>query len=122
VEIDFSRKAPKGGGKALASTMTCCRKCGKIYLDMFVNEIVCSEASPAVDFRGRLARRHSPAADWSLTSYLKLLHSGGMTWEAIYWHVWSACAVMSKDGVFFNAQDTYRYTINAGGLSIMPAR
>ena len=45
-----------------------------------------------------MSRRHAPTTGWSLTSYLKVLHSGGMTWEAIYWHVWSACVVMRPTG------------------------
>ena len=110
VEIDFSRK---GGGtsrtgsttstgtgfgqssnRAIAASLTCCRNCGMVYLECFVSELTCRKANTVVDYRGGLVRRHSAIAGWSLTAYLKNLHVAGMSWEAIYWHVWAACIVM----------------------------
>lgn len=55
-------------------------------------------SQPVIGFRGGLTRRHSPTTGWSLTTYLKVLHAGGMTWEAIYWHVWAACVIMRPVG------------------------
>jgi hypothetical protein len=81
VEIDFSRKTSRTGVKSLASTLTCCVTCGRIYLDAFGAQLVCPEAETSIDFRGRLVRRHSPASDWSLTAYLKLLHAGGKIYK-----------------------------------------
>ena len=65
-----------------------------MYLDSYVSELTCRKASTAIDFRGGLVRRHAAIVGWSLTAYLKSLHVGGMSWEAIYWHVWAACIVL----------------------------
>ncbi len=117
--MDFSRKTSRSGVKSLAATLTCCVTCGKIYLDSFSSQLVCEDAETSVDFRGRLVHRHTPAGDWSLTSYLKLLHAGGMNWESIYWYVWSACAVFQKDGVVFSALEWQRYRCEAGVISVL---
>lgn len=122
VEMDFSRKSSRSGVKSLASTLTCCVTCGRIYLDAFGNQLVCIEAETAMDFRGRLVRRHSPSNDWSLTSYLKLLHAGGMNWESIYWYVWAACAVFSKGGAVFSANECSRYLCEADVVMINAPR
>ena len=55
---------------------------------------------------------------WSLTSYLKSLHSGGMGWDAIYWHVWAACVVFRVENVMISALEVDRYTIEPDGLFI----
>ena len=80
--------------RAIAASLTCCRNCGLVYLDSYVSELTCRKASTAIDFRGGLVRRHTAIMGWSLTAYLKSLHVGGMSWEAIYWHVWAACVVL----------------------------
>ena len=130
VEIDFSRK---GGGtsrtsttstgtgfgqssnRAIAASLTCCRNCGMVYLECFVSELTCRKANTVVDYRGGLVRRHSAIAGWSLTAYLKNLHVAGMSWEAIYWHVWAACIVMrpSRSSVHHRRSGK---GINAAGL------
>ena len=112
VEIDFSRKgggsraAASGTGaagsagpstasnRAIAASLTCCRNCGMVYLDSFVAELTCRKAHTVVDYRGGPVRRHAAIVGWSLTTYLKSLHVTGMSWEAIYWHVWAACIVL----------------------------
>ena len=123
VELDFSRKS--GGSKltrSLASSLTCCQCCATVYLDSCVSSLVCRHASVAVDYRGRLVKRHCASPDWSLTSYLKALHGQGMNWEAIYWHVWSACVVFRVQDFMFCAAEVDRYIIEPDGLlvNIMP--
>ena len=113
VELDFSRRgglrasngtlvngssgsssSSSGSGRSIAASLTCCKYCGTVYLENYVTYLPCTEATPTITFRGSMVRRHSSIIRWSLTSYLKTLHSGGMNWEAIYWHVWAACTVM----------------------------
>jgi hypothetical protein len=45
---------------------------------------------------------------FSLTFYLKTLHSGGMGWDSIYWHVWAACVVFRVEGVMISALEVDR--------------
>jgi hypothetical protein len=139
VELDFSRKgstAPRTGSfstapgvgsplpavsvttRTIAASMTCCRHCGLVYLDNYVGFLACRASQPTVDFRGQLASRHSAILGWSLTSYLKTLHSGGMGWDAIYWHVWAACVVFRVENVMISALEVDRYTVEPDGLSI----
>jgi hypothetical protein len=63
--------------RTIAASLTCCRHCGLAYLDNYVGLLTCRASPPTVDFRGQLASRHSAIVGWSLTSYLKTLHSGG---------------------------------------------
>ncbi len=120
VEMDFSRKTSRSGVKALAATLTACTLCGKMFLEGFGHVLTCNTAEVAVNFRGQLARRHTAAVDWSLTSYLKLLHAGGMSWESIYWFVWSSCVVIAKDGVYFSVNEYSRYKIDDDAILIYP--
>lgn len=122
VEMDFSRKTSRLGLKSIASSLTCCMICGKIYLDNFNTQLLCTNAEISIDYRGRLVRRHTPASDWSLTSYLKLLHSGGMNWESIYWYVWSACAIFSIDDIVFSALEVTRYSCEVDCIVIKQPR
>ena len=55
---------------------------------------------------------------WSLTSYLKSLHAGGMSWEATYWHVWAACQVFQADTVTLSALEVDRYKVKEEGILI----
>jgi hypothetical protein len=80
--------------------------------------LTCRSSPPAVDYRGYLARRHAVITGWSLTSYLKTLHAGGMSWDAIYWHVWGACEVFLVGDVMVSALEVDRYTIEPDGLLI----
>lgn len=133
VELDFSRKgsAAKAGGahslhaaatatanRTIAASLTCCRFCGTVYLENYVNFLSCRASPPTIDFRGQLASRHAAIAGWSLTSYLKTLHSGGMGWDAIYWHVWAACIVFRVQSVVISALEVDRYTVEPDGLLI----
>jgi hypothetical protein len=119
VELDFSRKSgSRGGTRTIAASLTCCRYCGCVYLDNCVSMLSCRSSPPAIDFRGRLARRHSAIIGWSLTAYLKTLHAGGMSWDAIYWHVWAACEVFRVADVMIDALEVDRYTIEPDGLLI----
>ncbi len=56
---------------------------------------------------------------WSLTAYLKALHSGGMGWEAIYWHVWAACNVFRVGDVVFSLLEVDRFSVEADGLLVL---
>jgi len=119
VELDFSRKSgARGGSRTIAASLTCCRYCGMVYLDNWVSMLTCRSSPPAVDYRGYLARRHAVITGWSLTSYLKTLHAGGMSWDAIYWHVWGACEVFLVGDVMVSALEVDRYTIEPDGLLI----
>ena len=119
VELDFSRKSgARGGSRTIAASLTCCRYCGIVYLDNWVSMLTCRSSPPAVDYRGYLARRHAVITGWSLTSYLKTLHAGGMSWDAIYWHVWGACEVFLVGDVMVSALEVDRYTIEPDGLLI----
>ncbi len=89
-----------------------------MYLDSYDQYLTCIEAKPFIDFRGRLCRRHVPIPGWSLTGYLKALHSGGMSWEAIYWHVWGACQVFQIDDITISALETDKYSIESDGILI----
>jgi len=112
VELDFSRKAgSRGGARSIAASLTCCQNCGFVYLEMYEKQLHCKKAKPFIDFRGRLVKRHLAIPTWSLTSYLKALHAGGMNWESIYWHVWAACQVLKIDDVVFSALETGRYSV-----------
>lgn len=133
VELDFSRKgsssssmpgsgsnSSKAGGvmRTIAASLTCCRHCGCVYLDNHVALLSCKNSPPTIDFRGRLASRHTAIPGWSLTSYLKTLHAGGMGWDAIYWHVWAACTVLRADAVMVSALEVDRYTVEPDGVLI----
>jgi hypothetical protein len=89
-----------------------------VYLDNYVSMLTCRASPPTVDFRGQLASRHSAIVGWSLTSYLKTLHSGGMGWDAIYWHVWAACVVFRVENVMISALEVDRYSVEPDGLVI----
>ena len=90
VELDFSRKSgARGGIRTIAASLTCCRYCGMVYLDNWASMLSCSMSPLAIDFNGKLAKTHSSIPGWSLTAYLKSLHTAGMNWDAIYWTVWS---------------------------------
>jgi hypothetical protein len=118
VEMDFSRKnnGPKSL-RSIATSLTCCKNCYQIYLENYSSVLVCSLASAAVDFRGKLVRRHESVIDWSLTNYLKSLHgTGGFSWEQIYWHVWSSCLVIRHDEIIFSLSEVQRYSLEADGL------
>lgn len=104
--------------RTIAAALTCCRHCGLVYLDNYVSLLTCRASPPSVDFRGQLASRHSAIVGWSLTSYLKTLHSGGMGWDAIYWHVWAACVVFRAEDTMISALEVDRYTVEPDGLCI----
>jgi hypothetical protein len=90
-----------------------------MYLDIHSSSLICKSAKAAVAFRGKLVRRHMATPDWSLTHYLKLLHSSGnLNWEQIYWHVWAACVVLRVRDVFFSASEVHRYTVESDGLVV----
>ncbi len=125
VELDFSRKGSASKGsfssgsvRTIAASLTCCRHCGSVYLDNYVGYLTCRSSPPTVNFRGQLASRHSSIVGWSLTSYLKTLHSGGMGWDAIYWHVWAACVVFRVENSMVSALEADRYTVESDGLLI----
>ena len=108
MELDFSRRGGIRGSvsqsnnnnnnnnnnRAIAASLTCCKHCGTVYLENYASDLLCLRSAPVIGFRGEESKRHSAIAGWSLTTYLKCLHLGGMSWEAIYWHVWGACIVM----------------------------
>jgi hypothetical protein len=102
--------------RTIAASLTCCKYCGSVYLDNYVNGLNCKNSSPTVDFRGHLASRHAAILNWSLTSYLKTLHAGGMAWDSIYWHVWAACIVFKVNKITISALEVDRYTIESDGL------
>lgn len=131
VELDFSRKgstariggassapAPTTTTRTIAASLTCCRHCGLVYLDNYVSLLTCRASPPSIDFRGQLASRHAAIVGWSLTSYLKTLHSGGMGWDAIYWYVWAACVVFRVENVMVSTLEVDRYTVEPDGLLI----
>lgn len=119
VEIDFSRKSTgKNGVKTIATSLNCCKHCGNIYLDSYVNSLKCPSAPSSISFRGVLCQRHNPVSGWSLTAYLKALHIGGMGWDAIYWHVWASCIVLQASDIVISALEVDRYTISNDGLII----
>lgn len=119
VELDFSRKnLPRGGSRSIAASLTCCQYCGSVYLDSCVSTLACKLSRPALDFRGKLVRRHHAISSWSLTAYLKALHAGGMPWEVIYWHVWGACEVFQVGDITISALDIDRYSVELDGLLI----
>jgi hypothetical protein len=125
VELDFSRKGSASksiGGisapRTIAASLTCCRYCGWVYLENYSAFLTCRKSPLSIDHRGRLASRHSAIQGWSLTSYLKTLHSGGMGWDAIYWHVWAACIVLRVEDVVISALETDRYGVEPDGLLI----
>jgi hypothetical protein len=118
VELDFSRKSsgPKSL-RSIATSLTCCKNCFTMYLDNYSSALVCRNAAAAVDFRGKLVRRHESVLDWSLTNYLKALHgTGGLSWEQIYWHVWSSCLVIRYDEIVFSLSEIQRYSLESDGL------
>lgn len=123
VELDFSRKSNfRGGVRTIAASLTCCRYCGMVYLDRCVSMLLCRSSLPSIEYRGKLARRHSAIPSWSLTAYLKALHAGGMSWEAIYWHVWSSCVVFRVADLMLSAQEVDKYKIESDGLLIQTYR
>lgn len=65
-----------------------------------------------------MVSRHSSIYGWSLTSYLKCLHSGGMGWDYIYWHVWAACIILKIEDVVISALEVDRYTVDPDGILI----
>jgi hypothetical protein len=119
VELDFSRKSgARGGIRTIAASLTCCRYCGIVYLDNWVSFMHCKNSPLAIDYRGKLSKRHSPIPQWSLTAYLKNLHVSGMNWDSIYWHVWACCQVFRVKDFIVSAIETERYSIEADGLAI----
>lgn len=119
VELDFSRKNNlKNGMRSIASSLTCCRHCGMVYLDNYISSLYCKSSLLSIDFRGKLARRHDAIPNWSLTAYLKALHAGGMNWESIYWHVWASCVVLRADDIVINALQVDKYTIEMDGIML----
>jgi hypothetical protein len=121
VELDFSRKSgARGGVRTIAASLTCCRYCGMVYLDNWVSMLNCKKSPLAIDFNGRLVKTHSSIPGWSLTAYLKSLHTAGMNWDAIYWHVWASCQVFQVGDFVVSVIETDRYTIEPDGLLIHP--
>lgn len=135
VELDFSRRGNirtpgkdlKDGvatvpTKTIAASLTCCGHCGLVYLENYTNYLYCRDSPPNIDFRGSLSRQHSSIPGWSLTAYLKSLHSAGMPWDAIYWHVWAACTVLRvKSGnrpMMISLLETDRYTVETDGILV----
>ena len=122
VELDFSRKTGSRGSnkgtKTIASTLTCCRHCGVVYLENYVCHLVCKVAQPVIDYRGRWVRCHDSIRGWSLTSYLKALHSANMSWEIIYWHAWAACEVVHAGSLCVSLLETDRYLLSAENQSL----
>lgn len=119
VELDFSRKSgARGGVRTIAASLTCCRYCGMVYLDNWVSMLNCKKSPLAIDFNGRLVKTHSSIPGWSLTAYLKSLHTAGMNWDAIYWHVWASCQVFQVSDFMISVIETDRYTIVPDGLLI----
>jgi hypothetical protein len=108
----------KGGLRTIASSLTCCRDCGVVFLVSCASRLSCRLAPPLVDFRGRLARTHVPLQSWSLTAYLKALHAGGMGWDAIYWHVWACCEVLQVQDITFSVLEVDRYSVQQDGLLV----
>jgi hypothetical protein len=93
-----------------------------VYLDRCVSMLLCRSSFPSIEYRGRLARRHAAIPSWSLTAYLKALHAGGMSWEAIYWHVWSSCVVFRVSDLMLSAQEVDKYKVEADGLIVQTYR
>jgi hypothetical protein len=119
VELDFSRKSgARGGIRTIAASLTCCRYCGIVYLDNWVSMLHCTASPLAIDFRGKLTKRHSAIPAWSLTSYLKNLHVSGMNWDSIYWHVWASCQVFRVSDFVISVIEVDRYKIEPDGLLI----
>ena len=118
VEVDFSRKATTKNSKvrSIASCLTCCMHCGTVYLENYEEYLHCTEAKAFVDFRGKVCFYHFSIPNWSLTSYLKTLHAGGMNWEAIYWHVWAACQVFRIGKFAISALETDKYRLVEDGI------
>lgn len=144
VELDFSRRggarsnplAPRYH-KAIAASLTCCKHCGKVYLECYVSSLSCEQSAPMIGYRGNLVRKHVSTPSWSLTTYLKSLHGSGMTWGGIYWHVWGACVVLQptvqnksnnillkerecqdSDDHMISASDIDRYSVDSMGISV----
>ena len=63
-------------------------------------------------------KSHDSIRGWSLTAYLKALHAGGMSWEAIYWHAWAACVVLQVEDVYISALDGDRYMISTEDMML----
>ena len=117
VELDFSRKSgARGGVRTIAASLTCCRYCGIVYLDNWVSYLHCNQSPLAIDYRGKLTKRHSAIPAWSLTTYLKSLHTSGMNWDCIYWHVWASCQVFRVSDFMVSMLEVDRFTIEADGL------
>lgn len=105
VELDFSRRGgmrnnfnnfnnSNNSNRAIATSLTCCKYCGIVYLESYVSLLACKVSPKTIDFRGNIIKRHSLITGWSLTSYLKTLHCGGMDWGSLYWHVWASCVIL----------------------------
>jgi hypothetical protein len=98
-----------------------------VYLERFVFSLICKKSAPSISFRGNIVRRHTSIPSWSLTSYLKTLHTV-MSWETIYWHVWATCIILRPNISEKNRHElTYltisaieidRYTLETDGLLI----
>jgi len=117
VELDFSRKSgARGGVRTIAASLTCCRYCGIVYLDNCVSFLHCNDSPLAIDYRGKLTKRHNAIPAWSLTTYLKNLHVSGMNWDCIYWHVWASCQVYKVSDFMVSAIEIDRYTVEPDGL------
>jgi hypothetical protein len=98
-----------------------------VYLEKFVSSLTCKKSAPSINFRGNLIRRHTSIPGWSLTSYLKTLHTV-MSWESIYWHVWATCIILRPNvrgknrtestDLTISAIEVDRYTLEIDGLLI----
>jgi hypothetical protein len=102
--------------RTIAASLTCCRHCGLAYLDNYVGLLTCRASPPTVDFRGQLASRHSAIVGWSLTSYLKTLHSGGVhlrcrAWWVVYDNV-TVRALQSGVGRLRRSHSTSRRSVS----------
>ena len=107
--------------RTIAASLTCCRYCGVVYLDNWVGMLHCPRSPVAIDFHGRLTKRHSAIAGWSLTAYLKALHGAGMNWDAIYWHVWASCQVFRVHDFMFSILETDRWVYAPSPSSSSPS-
>ena len=119
--------------RSIATSLTCCEYCGVVYLENYVTLLTCKISPSTISYRGNICKRHSSITGWSLTSYLKTLHCGGMDWESIYWHVWAACIVLKppkgqiirignreeNDDFVISGLDVDRYSFEDLGLLIL---
>lgn len=97
-------------------------------MEKFVSSLTCKKSAPSISFRGNIIRRHTSIPGWSLTSYLKTLHTV-MSWETIYWHVWATCIILRPNikgknrpestDLTISAIEVDRYTLEIDGLLIL---